>query len=81
MTTPKRSALAGWRDATLFLTGLCLIIYEAVVHTGPERWGLLMLYAGMVGSPVFLSLDERRQASSGRPPIPPTPQDAAPEDV
>lgn len=79
MTGPKRPSLAGWRDATLFLTGLALIIYEAVFHDGPERWGLLMLYAGMVGSPVFLSLDEKRQAS-GRPPIPPT-AEPAPEDV
>ena len=56
----RRPSLAGWRDTMLFLTGLALIVYEAVVHTGPERYGLLVLYAGMVGLPAILQIDERR---------------------
>ena len=65
MTSRPRPSLAGWRDATLFLTGLGLIIHEAVGRTGPERWGLLMLYAGMVGLPVFIRADERRSNQPG----------------
>lgn len=64
-----RPSLAGWRDATLFLTGIGLIIHEATVYSGPERWGLLMLYAGMVGSPLVLRADEKRE--NGRPTTPP----------
>lgn len=60
MTARRRITLAGWRDTLLFLTGLALIIYEAVLRTGPERYGLLVLYSGMVGLPALLRVDERR---------------------
>jgi hypothetical protein len=64
---------AAWRDSILFLTGLSLIIFEAVVRTGPERYGLLMLYAGMVGLPLVLRGDERAVGPSAPPPLPPPP--------
>ena len=66
-----RAGVAAWRDTILFMVGLGLIIYEAVARTGPERWGLLVLYAGMVGLPLVLHGDER--AADGPPPLPPPP--------
>lgn len=47
------------RDPILFFAGLGLIVQEAVFYRGPERWGLMMLYAGMMGLPVFLRSDEK----------------------
>ena len=70
MTSRYRPSLAGWRDATLFLTGLGLIIHEAVARTGPERWGLLMLYAGMVGLPVFIRQDQKAPDPPSTDPAP-----------
>lgn len=70
MTGPRVS-LAGWRDTVLFLTGIGLIIYEAVLRTGPERYGLLVLYSGMVGLPALLRMDENR--ASKRDPDPEAP--------
>lgn len=61
----RRPSLAGWRDTALFLTGLALIVYEAVLRTGPERYGLLVLYSGMVGLPALLRMDERRADTPG----------------
>lgn len=52
---------SGWRDVTLFLTGIGLIVHEAVLREGPERPTLLVLYAGMVGLPVFLRGDEKER--------------------
>lgn len=60
MTIPRPS-VSSWRDTLLFLTGLGLIIHEAVLRTGPERPTLLLLYAGMLGLPAFLRADEKRQ--------------------
>lgn len=57
----QRSKGAGWRDTVLFLAGLALTVYEATVYTGPERWHLVMLYAGMMGSPLVLQRDDRRR--------------------
>lgn len=70
---------AAWRDTVLFLTGLSLTIYEAVFHDGPERWGLLVLYAGMMGLPLVLRGDERAgpPASPPPPPLPPPPPSPA----
>jgi hypothetical protein len=60
----RRWSLAGWRDTALFLTGLGLIVYEAVIRTGPERPTLLLLYGAMVGLPAFLRADEKRSSKS-----------------
>lgn len=51
---------------TLFLTGLGLIVFEAVIRDGAERPTLLVLYAGMVGLPAFLRVDEKRDRSEPR---------------
>jgi hypothetical protein len=63
---PRLSA-KGWRDTLLFLTGLALIINEAVLRDGTERPTLLVLYAGMVGLPAFLRIDERRASTPDEP--------------
>lgn len=60
-----------WRDVLLFLTGLALIVHEAVLRSGPERPTLLVLYAGMVGLPVFLRADEKRGVDRPTTPEPP----------
>lgn len=57
----RRSSASGWRDVTLFVTGLGLIVHEAVLREGPERPTLLVLYAGMVGLPAFLRRDEKAE--------------------
>ncbi len=53
-----------WRDvrgAALFLSGLGLVFYEAVIREGPVRSELLILYAAMMGLEAFLRADERRR--------------------
>jgi hypothetical protein len=61
-----------WRDSCLFLTGLGLIVYEAVFRPGPERPTLLLLYAAMCGLPAFLKADDKRadNPTSGSRPQP-----------
>lgn len=49
------------RDTTLFLSGIILIFYEAIIRSGPERPYLLILYAGMIGLPTFLRVDEKKK--------------------
>lgn len=54
---------AAWRlvrDVVLFGTGLGLIVYEAVFKAGTIDYGMLPVYAGMVGLPVFFRTDEKR---------------------
>lgn len=46
------------RDTALFLTGLVLTIREAFFEDA-ERPYLLMIFAGMMGLPVFLRRDEK----------------------
>lgn len=36
------------------ITGLLLIAHEALIYRGPERYGLIMLYAGMIGVTMLL---------------------------
>ena len=59
-----RPSSRGWRDATLFLTGLALAVNELVIRQGPERPTVLLLIAGMMGLPAFLKADERH---NGKP--------------
>jgi hypothetical protein len=70
--------VTGWRDALLFLTGLALIVNEAVIRSGPERPTLLLLYAAMVGLPAFLRADSRRANDSPEEPKPPQPKEQVP---
>lgn len=58
--TEGRPRIRITRDAVLFATGLALLINEAVIRHGPERPYLLVMYAGMMGLPVFLRTDEKR---------------------
>ena len=68
MNKLRRRSLSGWRDAVLFLTGLALIVHEAVIRTGPERPTFLLLFGGMVGLPAFLRADDKRAAQPSEPP-------------
>lgn len=52
------------RDVAIVVTGLALIIYEAVFREGPERHGLLLLYTGMLGLPLVIRRDDRQSHSS-----------------
>lgn len=45
------------RDTILFVAGLAGVLHETLV-TNEERVYLLMLFAGMMGLPVFLRKDE-----------------------
>lgn len=58
------------RDVTLFGSGLGLVVHEAAFKTGSVDYGLLMLYAGMLGLPVFLRADERRKDEPSPTPEP-----------
>lgn len=53
------------RDTVLLLAGVGLTINEAVFRDGPERPAMLMLFAGMMGLPVFLHSDESRKTGIG----------------
>lgn len=53
------------RDAVLFVVGVCLIINEAVLHPGPPRIELLILYGGMCGLPVILRANESQRNNGG----------------
>jgi hypothetical protein len=56
------------RDPLIVLTGLALSIHEAV-FTKVIRPELLILFAGMIGAPVFARKDEKRnkEKDSGEP--------------
>lgn len=50
---------ARWtRDRILFITGLLGVAYETLIGEG-ERPALLVLFAGMLGLPVFLKKDDK----------------------
>jgi hypothetical protein len=52
------------RDTILFVFGLLGIGYETLAQGG-ERPTLLLLFAGMVGLPVFLKGDDKAQKQKG----------------
>lgn len=60
MTNSGRKHVRITRDAVLFVAGLLLLINEAVLRNGAERPYLLVVFAGMMGLPVFLRSDEKR---------------------
>lgn len=49
------------RDLVVFVSGLLGIVHETVIHTGPERPTLIVLFGACLGLPAFLRLDERRR--------------------
>lgn len=48
------------RDLVLFTGGLLGVIHETLLTDG-ERQSLLILFAGMMGLPVFLRKDEEKK--------------------
>lgn len=60
------------RDVLLFAGGLAGVAHETLVHTGPERLGLLALFASMLGLPYALAIS-RRDAAKQAAPEPPGP--------
>ena len=57
VSRPTREAT---RATVLFVAGLAGIAYETLAEHG-ERPTLLILFAAMIGLPLFLGADERRQ--------------------
>lgn len=47
------------RDGVLFTAGLLGVMNEALLRDGTERPTLLVLFAAMMGLPVFLRQDEK----------------------
>lgn len=62
--------LTALRDTAIWVVALSLIIHEAVFHTGPERYGLLTLYATMLGLPLWIRADARRENNHPTTPTP-----------
>jgi len=52
------------RDVMIVCTALGLIVYEAVLYGGPVRESLLLLYSGLLATPIFLRADNRRSSDS-----------------
>lgn len=52
--SPRRFSV---REAILFTVGLSGVIYEAAVHRGSPRSGLLFIYAAMMGLTAFIRKD------------------------
>jgi hypothetical protein len=53
-----------YRDSLLLFSGLGFMAYEVFLYRGPERWGLMALYAGMMGLPFFMRGDEQSRRPS-----------------
>jgi len=56
------------RDGVLFTAGLLGVMNEAVIRDGGERPTLLVLFAAMMGLPVFLRQDEKHQDDDKKTP-------------
>lgn len=67
----KRPTFIQIRTAILFVCGLAGVAYETLV-AGGDRPTLLILFAAMLGLPLFLRTDEKLQ-----PPTPPKPEATA----
>lgn len=52
------------RDIVLFVTGLAGVIHETLISNA-ERPTLLLLFAAMMGLPIILNADQRRNGKSG----------------
>lgn len=54
------------RDGVLFVTGLGLLLWEALARGGAEpRPTLLAVYAGMMGLPFVFRADDARRKRNG----------------
>lgn len=62
------------RDTILFFSGLVGVFREAE-RSGIERPTLLIIYAGMLGLPIFARLDEKRQAAKDVAAVPEKPEE------
>jgi hypothetical protein len=56
------------RDTILFTAGLVGFAHEVIFGTASERPTLLLVCAAMMGLPVFLRADEKRQDDEERRP-------------
>jgi len=56
------------RDGVLFTAGLLGVMNEALLRDGTERPTLLVLFAAMMGLPVFLRQDEKHKDDDTKPP-------------
>lgn len=52
------------RDTLLLLSGIGLTMNEAIFRHGPERPYMIMLFAGMMGLPLYLRNDEKKSSAS-----------------
>lgn len=69
----SQTFLSAWplvRDVVIVTTALGLIIYEAVFYNGEVRQALLLVYVGLLGSPVFLRKDAKDAGDDGPEPHP-----------
>lgn len=53
------------RDTILLLAGIGLTVNEALFREGPERPYLYILFAGMMGLPFVLGVDEGKKMIGG----------------
>lgn len=66
------------RASALFVSGLAGVAYETLV-TGADRPTLLILFAAMLGLPLFLKPEAQSVIAPPPPPVlPPAPRDEAP---
>jgi hypothetical protein len=69
---PLRSLHRPTRDGILLVVGLAGLYHETVL-TNLDRPDLIIAFFGMIGSPMFLRVDERRNRRNQPPPPPPPP--------
>lgn len=62
----KRKVKFPSRDTLLLVSGILLTANEAIIRSGPERPYLMILFAGMMGLPVFLQSDEKKDSSKSK---------------
>lgn len=71
------------RDLVLFVAGLLGVLHETLLTNG-DRQFLLIIFAGMMGLPVFIRKDEMgtgvgASVPSGQQPAPPSTPPASPQ--
>lgn len=64
-TPPLWKQLIPTRDKMIFGTGLALTVNEIAFQSGPERPYILILLSGMMGLPVFLNQDAKKNGDKG----------------